>query len=505
MPASGFAPISHFSDVAGVLDRPWLVVAMPICLTAIAAGLAALVWPAPGRVRIPPAISAGGVVLLLGGLVSILDSPDPVASAVIAVVAITAPALLLVALLHARLDPSWMAVGLLVSASVLLLRADTVFLRDWGFPTTAKLFAAKYQNVAYDFHYYTLGNPDHTAGYLLMPLTLASLWVLSTRLRPAARIVIAATGAVAMATLVITYARFATATGVAVLVLAALAAPVARWVRVILVGCIAALAVAFVISAFDYLTELLSTSSDASVPERVSSLKDGLIALADNPFMGVGLGQYTSDHGYFPAHSSIIQAAAEMGVLGLCGLLLLTGGTILHARAVVAADGWLGLRPAAAVAVAVYALHAALAAPSSSGLFSGYVSVWGATRCAAASHFALAASAPTARSRELRRWRRAAARGAIRARPLPALPAERDDLQGPRRPRPRTEYEDEVRFGFERYFGRGRAADRRCARCLISGAGYGGRPSAFRRARCECVCGVEIVRGASRARSPVRG
>ena len=83
--------------------------------------------------------------------------------------------------------------------------------------------------------------------------------------------------------------------------------------------------------------------------------------------------------GYLHAHSSIIQAGAEMGVLGLCALTLLTGGVIWSAMRVVKADGWFGLRPAAALAVAIYAVHAALAEPASEGLFNGYTAVWGLT------------------------------------------------------------------------------------------------------------------------------
>ena len=81
--------------------------------------------------------------------------------------------------------------------------------------------------------------------------------------------------------------------------------------------------------------------------------------------------------GYFPAHSSIIQAGAEMGVLGLCGLVVLTTAACAHAVRRVRADGWFHIGSAAALAVAVYVLHAAMAAASTAGLFSGYNVAWG--------------------------------------------------------------------------------------------------------------------------------
>ena len=375
--ASGFPPASLLSDVAGIASRPWLAPLMPAALIAIAAAAAALAFPARTRVRLPPGVAAGGLILMAGALVSIGGSADPDRTAVIALLAVSSPALLLLALVNSRLDPRALAAGFLAALTILLLRADMVFLRDWGFPTPAKLLAAKYQNVAYDFHYYTLGNPDHTAGFLLMPLALAAFWAAGRALPQRWRAAVACAALVTGATLVLTYARLATVTGMALVVVLAVTSPATRRVRLAVLAAVGTLALVYAIAVAGYFLDLLSTARNASLSERFYSLGDSLETLADHPVTGVGLGQYMTSNGFFPAHSSIFQAAAEMGVLGLAGLLLLTVAVVVHAVNVVRGDGWVGLRPAAAIAVAIYAIHAALAAPASSGLFTGLVPVWG--------------------------------------------------------------------------------------------------------------------------------
>jgi O-antigen ligase len=322
-------------------------------------------------------VAAGGLLLIAGALASIGGSADPDQTAMIALLAVSSPALLLLALVHSRLDPPALAAGFLSAVTLFLLRADLVFLRDWGFPTPAKLFAAKYQNVAYDFHYYTLGNPDHTAGFLLMPLALAAFWAAGRTPSLRWRAAVTCAAAVTAISLVLTYARLATATGVVLIAVLALMIPAARRIRLGLIAAVCALALAYAVAAAGYILNLLSTARNASLAERFYSLGDSLATLADHPLTGVGLGQYVTSNGFFPAHSSVFQAAAEMGVLGLAGLLLVTIAVVVHAANVVRADGWVGLRPAAAVAVAIYAIHAAMAAPASSGLFTGFIPVWG--------------------------------------------------------------------------------------------------------------------------------
>jgi O-antigen ligase len=375
---AGFAPFSNANTALGLSERPWAVAGMPAVLVALAALLTAVLRPAPQPPALPRSLVAGAALLLAGGCVSVLGSDAPQDSATLVVLAISAPMLLFVGLIHARLDSRWIAVGFLAAVTVMLLRADAVFFRDWGLPSVADLEAAKYQNVAYDFHYYTLGNPDHTAGFLLMPFTLAAFWAAGeTRLRGWCRgLLVCAAGLVGV-TLVLTFARFAIASAVAVLVVLALAVPAGRRIRAALLATVLTVAAGLLVVSVDYVAQLLNADRNASVPERVGSLKDGLITLADHPFTGVGLGRYSTDSGYFPAHSSIVQAGTEMGVLGLCGLVVLTLAVCAHAARMIRRHGWLGLPSAAALAVAVYAVHAALAASSSSGLFSGYISEWG--------------------------------------------------------------------------------------------------------------------------------
>jgi hypothetical protein len=50
---------------------------------------------------------------------------------------------------------------------------------------------------------------------------------------------------------------------------------------------------------------------------------------------------------------------------------------LFNVRAVVQRNGWRGLQPAAAIAAAVYWIHASLAGGSDLGLAEGFVSVWG--------------------------------------------------------------------------------------------------------------------------------
>ena len=376
---AGFPPFSNANTVLGLEERPWIVVAMPALLIACTALCAALV--APARRQLPGArlFAAGSLLLLVGAVVSILGSGDPSRSGTLVVLAISAPVLLFVGLVHTRLSPRWLAAGFLLGLAVMLIRADAVFIREWGLPGPAQLQAAKYQSIAYDFHYYTLGNPDHTAGFLLMSLCLASFWCGGRALRGWQRGLLAGSAALSAFTLVLTYARAAIGTAIALVVLLVLVLPASRRTRLLLTAAVAAATAVLIIGTLDYVSTLLNTDRSASVPERLASLEDGLVTLAHHPVTGVGLGEYATGAGYFPAHSSIIQAGAEMGVLGLCALVVLTVAVCAHAVRGVRAQGWFDLRTSAGLAVAVYALHAAMAAPASSALFSGYITVWGLT------------------------------------------------------------------------------------------------------------------------------
>ena len=114
-----------------------------------------------------------------------------------------------------------------VTSAGFLLRADAVFLRDWGLPTASTLRTAKLSDQPYDFHYYTLGNADHTAGFLLMTLVLAAFWAgqrggLSRYLRALLWVI----AAISLVTMFLTYARFAIVTAIIALGILILVIPV---------------------------------------------------------------------------------------------------------------------------------------------------------------------------------------------------------------------------------------------------------------------------------------
>jgi O-antigen ligase len=358
---------------------PWRVALTPAVLIGVLALAIAARYPAKPSPRLPPEVAGGGSLLLLGAAVSVFGSGDPQLSALTMVLAVSAPAAVLFAI--ARADLPWrVVVGAFLAVScALLLRADVIFLLDWGVPTTGDLYQAKYSNFPYDFHYYSLGNPDHTAGWLLIPWTIVAFWLFERGLSRQVRAALAAAGMILIASLLLTYARFALATAVVIGVLAVLTGPLPSRRKAAAVALIGALVVGGIATNVQYLASLFATNSNASVPERVRSLADGIAALGSNPLTGVGLGRFGPEGGYIAAHSSIVQGAAEMGALGLSALLLLTYGLVAHAVRVVRGSGWHGLGPAIALAGAVYAIHAALAASANEGLYSGYVSVWGLT------------------------------------------------------------------------------------------------------------------------------
>lgn len=377
--AGGFAPFNDINSHLDLAARPWVVVAMPAVLVAALALTAALLAPAHRARPLPHGLTYGALLLLTGAGLSVLASDNPERSATLVVLAISAPIGLFLGVYHARLDHRYLLGGFLAATALMLLRADAIFLRDWGLPTGGKLEAAKFQNVPYDFHYYTLGNPDHTGGFLLMPLVVSAFWAarrdLDTRLRAALGLV----ALICLGTLILTYARFAIVSGIVALAVLAVVVPADRRTRMFLVGGVGTVLVAFGAVAFSYLLQLFDTDRTASVPERFSSLEDGLVTLGNEPLTGIGLGQYSADVGYFPAHSSIAQAGAEMGVLGFAAIVLLTVSVVVLAVHMIRGRGWLHLSSITSLAVAGYAIHAAAAAPSSSGLFSGYTSVWGMT------------------------------------------------------------------------------------------------------------------------------
>jgi O-antigen ligase len=371
--ASGFDPVNNATSTLDIDATPLLVILSPPVLLGLGAALAALLVPADKAPAIPAALRAGGWVLLGAACISLFASDEPTRTALTVVLAICAPMLLVVGLVRSALDRTVICAAFLAGITLLLLRAIGVFVSSNGIPTPSKLEDTKFANQAFDFHYYTLGNPDHTAGFLLMPFVLALLWALDSRINWRARVLLLSVAAVTFVGIVMTYVRFGAVTALIVIVAVATISPVGRWARRGAIGVAALLTVTFVAATFRYLGDLLT---GGSVPERVRSLGDGLSALADKPIAGVGLSRFEEPL-YVPAHSSIIQAGAEMGVLGLCAMTLLTGALIWLAARVVKAEGWFGLRPAAALAVAIYAVYAALAAPAAEGLYADYIAIYG--------------------------------------------------------------------------------------------------------------------------------
>jgi hypothetical protein len=373
-----FPPFNGVSDVLATSEHPWRILLMPTVLLVGAAVALAVFMPSARPVRLPGPLAGGGALLILAAVVSTAASQDPGASAILAVLGVITPVVLVVALLRADVSMRALALSFLGVIAAFLLRADYVFLRAWGLPTPSTLRAAKFGDTPYDFHYYTLGNPDHTAGYLLMPLVLAAFWAAQRGgLSRGVRAFLWLIAAISFGTLVLTYARFAFITAVIALALLVCTAPVRTWMRIALTASVAVAVALVAVLNWSYLGTLLNTGNGSSGSERASSTSDGLVALAAKPFTGVGLGQYGAATGIDPAHSSIVQAGAEMGVLGLLAILVLTLALVALAISVVRRYGWLGLPSAAGLAVAIYAVHAALAAPASEALFSGFNPIWG--------------------------------------------------------------------------------------------------------------------------------
>ena len=377
IPLTGFPPLNNVADVVDITTHPGRVVVLPaLVLAVISATWAAFVdrrtgaWP-----RI--ALTASGVLLFVGGTLSILGSGDPTDSALRLVIGISVPILLFIALMHASLPAAQLSAGFVAMSCLLMLRADFVFFQAWGIPTSGDLFTAKFSNAPYDFHYYSLGNPDHTAGFLLLPYALSLFWALAPDLSPRMRMMTIGGAAICFVSLVLLYSRSALAVAVSLALLAIAVSSLPRAMRWFASGIAVLFVAAAAITGWDYIRELTSTAPSASAQQRFSSLGEGLATMADHPLTGVGLGQYGPAGGYYNAHSSVVQAGAEMGVVGFAALLLLTGTLIVLAIEVLRRCGWIGLRAGAAVATATYAAYSAIAAPASEALFNGYTSVWG--------------------------------------------------------------------------------------------------------------------------------
>ena len=291
-----------------------------------------------------------------------------------------APALVFFGLRRSSLSLEVTAGAFLTALTCALLRADVVFFEQHGLPTANALFNAKFSSAPYDFHYYTLGNPNHTAAFLLMPLSLALFWAMSTSLRRWSRALLLVAAAVCSLTLVLAYTRFMLFVGVAILAAAVL---VARWSwhrrLVVLTTLFAVVGIAAASKAGSYLRDLFSTGNSSSGSIRLHSLTAGVRVIIHHPLTGVGVGRYGLRPPVTPAHSSVVEAGAEMGIFGLIGLVLLVVAFCLLFRATLRREGPRGFAAGAAIAGLAYQVPLLLTGNVGFGLAENYVAIYGLT------------------------------------------------------------------------------------------------------------------------------
>jgi O-Antigen ligase len=374
---SGFPPVNNIAADLHVDALPGFALATPAVLLA---GLAVWMGRRDSDAGLVPAIAAFVIGLLcLGAGLSLTVSRHASDSLSLLVLGILAPACVFLGIRRGGLPLAALAGSFLTALSAALLWADLVFVQDNGLPTPAKLFAAKFTDHPHDFHYFTLGNPDHTATFLLLPLTFCLVWVRDRNLTVRGRRLVILATAVLLLTILLLYVRLPMIVAFGMLLVEVLTLPLPRRARLTIVGFALLAAAALVVgSPSHYLTDVFSTAKSTSGRVRINSVSAGLHALEHHLLTGVGLGQYGAGTSV-PAHSSVIQAGAEMGLVGVLGLGLLT--IALPIAAIAKLRRWSGdaLGTAALVAVAVYVVMAAVSAGADDGLFVGLVSIYGLT------------------------------------------------------------------------------------------------------------------------------
>jgi hypothetical protein len=377
--ASGFPPLANAPSVLGIGLTPWRVVLTPAVL--LGAGALAMAWLFPRRDSLERSarwLLVAACLLVAGAALSLLRSDDVWYSFLIGIVALLAPCAVAIGIARSTLAPAWIAGSFLAAVGLFLLRADLQFIKLNGLPTSATLFAAKFRNQPYDFHYYTLGNPDGTAAFLLLPLGLALFWLSQAALDGRARALLAVSFGLSGATMVLAYSRSALAWCIGLMCLAVALAPLARRTRIALLGCVVLLAVATLAGlSTNYLLTIFSSNEGSSGSVRLGSIAEAAPVFRANPLTGFGLGMYGALDGYLPAHSAIVQAGVELGTVGLAGAILLLASTVALFWSRARSAGQAGLPRAAAVAAASYLLYCAFTGGSSEALYNGYVSVWG--------------------------------------------------------------------------------------------------------------------------------
>lgn len=381
VPFSGFNPFNSVPDVLGVPQQPMLVLLTPAVLLGLLALVGAAVAPrACSWRRDVQVVAAGSALLIVGFVLSLFSTDDLWYSILVGVMGVLAPVAVGVGVARSAISARIVAGCFLLACCLMLVRADLLFVHLHGLPSPQTLFEVKFTNRAYGFHYYTLANPNGTAAWLLMPLGLALFWAIGA-MRGRTRTFLAGAALLAGGTIVLAYSRTAIAVAVLLVIGAFLVLPLARIVRWAIVGAFVVGVLAFALTPVNraYLSALGSTDPLSSGGERYVTTVDGLKIALDHPLTGVGLGRYNVETGYIPAHTSIAQAAAEMGLFGALGLSLLTIGSVMLAFRLARTKGWGTPRTAAAIAASTYLVFNVFNAAASEGLYSGYVSVWGLT------------------------------------------------------------------------------------------------------------------------------
>lgn len=377
--ATGFAPFNTAADVLSVADRPWAVVFLPTVMLAIGSVVAAILFPSDSPRRLPRALLLGIALLVLGGVLSLGASPERTDSLVLLIQGVLAPVVFAVALLKSNLPRTVLCAAFLAATAAFLLRADAVFLLQNGLPSPDTLFEAKFRREPYDFHYYTLNNPNYSSAFLVLPLALSAFWAASPSIDRRARWALLSLVALIFAHIVLVYVRATIVVAFLVLVGALLAAPLSRRARRWCFGAVGLIALAFVSKGgiWTYFAGLLDQSPSASGVVRLASIRDGFLTFLNHPLSGVGLGQYGINQGLDPAHSSLVQAGAETGVAGLAGTAVLTAAGTSLAWIVARAEGWRGLRAAGALAAATFCVQSAVTAGPPWWLASYSNAIWG--------------------------------------------------------------------------------------------------------------------------------
>jgi virulence-associated protein VagC len=375
----GFPPINNIPSLLDTQTLPGFVVLTPACLVALVSGVAA--WRTAGdlkvSIRMPKVAALAIALILVGASLSLLHSARPGYSAALLVSGLLAPGVLFLSMRSGRLPIPPIAGAFLATLSMLLLRADFEFVHQYGLPTSQQvLFDAKFHTQAYDFHYFTLGNPDHTANFLILPLALSLFWALGRSTSVATRIWLLIASGIILLTITLLYVRFADLVALLVIVGALLSTPWSRRARWYASGLLilAALGVAG-LSPGHYLLSIFKTGEETSGTVRLNTVSAGWHEFLHHPLTGLGLGQYNVAS--YPAHSSIVQAGTELGVFGFIGVALMTLVLVVAAVRRIRAGQWLGLSGAGLVAAALYAMYSVVSPAASEGLMIGFVSIYG--------------------------------------------------------------------------------------------------------------------------------